>query len=463
MPDGGTPVAVHRHHGVGNLSGMTGDIMTADTVLETEDPPAHRPGSEQRWRSSATDMVAVIGSAVRLLWRHWPVLVSLSFAGMAARGAVTFAAVHVSAYNSVLGLLIFVLVPLVTLIALTLMLRVLRESLPSLRGEDAPKRALDTIGSVLVPFLAVYAAYGYLQDDKSAYYYATWDADQLSSARLPTRLTALAIVVIGVAFLGRMLLDRSAWARDRAWLSIIRAYLEIVWIAVLVTAIDPIQEAVRSWLNDRRVVHGTFTHLDQWGAAGHQVHGALDWIGGLLGSVDTVIAAPVAWLTVGAVVYGREIALRSGIRDRNLVRALTRRWVRLPGLVRRAAMSARDGLDERFGSLIDGLRVVFRAGLLPMLLFCIAFVLVQSTSAWLLMLERWLIGPHPRNTFWVPVGEPLGVLNDAIMWVFLICLLASTIDRVLQALAVPARDVPAASVAVPAQRRPDEEPVLSAE
>jgi hypothetical protein len=447
---------INTEIGVGSLCFMTADALTLDPIA----PPDRRPGNH-RWHSGFVDLTVIVASAFRLLWRHWPVLVALSFAGMALRGGATWVAVTVSAHNSILGMLLFMLVPLGTLIALTLMLRVLRESLRSVRDVPSTQRTFDMAGNVLVPFLAVYAAYGYLNADKEAYAYATWDADWFSSTRTHLHLTTLAIVVIVAAYAGRSLLDRP-WARRHGWLGIVRAYLEIVWIAVLAIVIYPLHDKAMALLESRRVVHGAFIRLDSLGSTGTHIHGVLDWIGSLLSTADTAIATPVAWLTVGAIVYGRELTVEPRKRDRASARALTRRWVRLPKLVRRGVMSLRESVGERFGPLIDGLRVVFRAGLLPMLLFCLVFQVVQATSTWLFLVERALIGPRDLAPVWMRISPPLSAVTDAIAWVALICLLGAATDRVLGRIA-PAAEPDAepsvttddASTAVVAETSPD--------
>src|SRR5688572_24729286 len=117
----------------------------------------------------------VLAGAGSLLVRHWPVLLALSFAGLAARTWLMLAAVRVSRIDGVLGYLVVVLVPITTLVALILMLRAVRVSLPAVRavgqsgGRTGVRALLDHLGSVLVPFLVVYAYSGYLNEDVSDY------------------------------------------------------------------------------------------------------------------------------------------------------------------------------------------------------------------------------------------------------------------------------------------------------
>jgi hypothetical protein len=80
-----------------------------------------------------------------------------------------------------------------------------------------------------------------------------------------------------------------------------------------------------------------------------------------------------------------------------------------------------------------GLRLLVRTGLRPMLLFCLTFLVVQSTDTWLFMVEKWLVGPADLHRLWVPLSDVLVVLNDGVRTVLLAALLAAAVDRVLRA------------------------------
>jgi hypothetical protein len=430
--------------------------------------------SRRPWlrRTAAGDVLAVVRTQISIFVRHWPVLFAVSFAGLGARAFLDYAAVRLNHVNGVVGLLVFILVPITTMAAMIVMLRVLRSSLPWLSTvAETPKggrRTLDAIGSVLIPFLAVYASYGYLQADRSEYYYGTWIADPTGSVGLPDRLSAVLVVAIVAAIGLRWALGRWSWAVRRPWLGIVRAYLEIVWIGIVASVIEPIREAGWSWLTDRRVVHWGVDATHRVGQIGDPVHRAMDWFGGLFSSADTVIAVPIAWLTVGAIVYGRQIVVSDTTgRDARLARKVARRLIRLPRFVRRLIEPIRDGLRERFGPLVDGLRVLTRVGLASMVAFCLLFLLAQTAGVWLFELERALIGPRDLFHFWIPISDPLSVVNDAIQTVLLVCLLAAAADRVLSVQATAATVSPAripeprAAVETPAPPEtttPDETP-----
>jgi hypothetical protein len=424
-------------------------------------------GSGRVWLRGSTirDGLAVVTTGLRVLRRHWPTLLALSLAGEAARAFIEDGAVRLSHVNALAGLLVFILVPIATLCALTLMVWTVRPSLPSLStvligGDSGPRRLLDRVGSVLIPFLAVYASYGYLQEDRSEYAYATWQSDPTGPVSLPTRITVGLIVVVIVAIALRAVLNRWTWATSRGWVGIVRAYLEVTWIGVSASLIGPLKDTATGWLTDRRAVHAGATAVGRVEDLGAPVHHVVSWFGTALGSVDTVILVPLAWLAVGAVIYGRSIDDEEAA-DTRLARAAARRTRRLPRIVRRMLAALERGLTERFGPLINGVRMLLRSGLISMLLFCLLFLVVQTAAVWLFLAERTAIGPRDLMHFWVPVSGPLSVLNDSVQTVALVCLLAGAAERVLDRRASAVRAVFDAPTEphrmIPAPREPAEE------
>jgi hypothetical protein len=409
-------------------------------------------------RAALGDAIAVVSTAARLIVRHWPALVALTLAGFVGRELAMRAAVKTSAVDGVLGFLVLVFAPLATLTALVLMLRVIRSSLPWLKLATAasndqtvvvgsrPRTLLNYLGSALVPFLAVYASYGYLKDDVSEYAYRVFEAEALSDAdifngkkidvldRLPFTFGVVMGAVVVIAVTLRWLLSRFEGKRKLAWLGILGAYIEVLWITIVAWALADFQGTATDWAQDRRAVHwveDTWSRtMDAIGPLATPARGLAGWLSDLFGSVDAVLVVPLAWLAVGAVVYGHRVAAPPP--ENLLLQKASRRWSVVPRPVRRVAGDLTADLRERFGPLVDGLRLVVRAGMAPMLLFCLAFLIAQTASKWLWELERLLIGPQDLNTFWQAVDEPLGILNDLLATVLLVCLLGAAIDRVLR-------------------------------
>lgn len=416
------------------------------------------PGWAALVRSALSDAVAVLATAGRLIVRHWPVLVALCLAGFAARELAMRAAVRTSEVDGVLGFLVLVFAPLATLTALVLMLRVIRSSLPWLRLATAasneqtviagsrPYRLLNYLGSALVPFLAVYASYGYLKEDVGEYGYRVFAAAAFGDAeifsgkqidvlsRLPFTFGATLAVAVLLAVALRWLLTRFAGRPRLGWLGVLGAYVEVLWITIVAWTLAEFQGTATKWAEGRRVVQWVkdtwSTVMDAIGPLAAPVRAATGWLGGVLGSVDAVLVVPLAWLAVGAVVYGHRVAPPPP--ESELVRQASRRWSVIPGPVRRVTGAVTADVRERFGPLVDGLRLVLRAGLAPMLLFCLAFLVAQTAGEWLWELERMLIGPRDINTVWRAVDGPLSLFNDLVSTVLLVCLLGAAIDRVLR-------------------------------
>jgi hypothetical protein len=424
-----------------------------DTLLAGRSIPP-----KDRVRSAVLDAFGVVATAGRLVGRHWPALVSLFLAGYVGRELAMRAAVRTSELDGTLGFLVLVFAPLATLTALVLMLRVTRSSLPWLRMATAdsneqtvvagsrPHSLLNYLGSALVPFLAVYASYGYLKQDVSDYGYRVFAAAVFGDAeifngkkidvlsRLPFTFGAVlgAVVVIAVAL--RWLLSRFEGRPRLAWLGILGAYVEVLWITIVAWTLADFQDTATGWARERRAVHWAedswSATMDAIGPLATPTREVAAWLGGLLGSVDAVLVVPLAWLAVGAVVYGHRVAPPPPAGE--LLRAASRRWSIVPAPLRRVGGALTSDLRERFGPLVDGLRLVVRAGLAPMLLFCVAFLIAQTASKWLWELERLLIGAQDVPTVWLAIDEPLGVFNDLVATVLLVCLLGAAIDRVLR-------------------------------
>ncbi|HEY2790737.1 MAG TPA: hypothetical protein VGJ28_00170, partial [Micromonosporaceae bacterium] len=291
----------------------------------------------------------------------------------------------------------------------------------------------------LIPFLAVYEASGNLHNDLYNYVYSVWRVDPFdSSTGIPDRLNVLVAVIIVVAIGLRTALSRWNLAERHAGFGILAAYLEVIWITVAASLIA----WSWGWLSDRRFVQWWLDGVHRIDRLGAPVHHVMDWLSTLIGSADVVIALPIAWLTIAAIVYGQQISTAPSTREVRLARAMARRTLRLPRIIRRAIDSLRDSLLDRFGPLLMALRVVVRAGLAPMLLFCLLFMIVHTAAVWLFVVERAMIGPHDLHTFWMPLSDPLSDLNNVVGTVLLSCLIGAVVDRVLatQPVAKPAAE-----------------------
>jgi hypothetical protein len=225
-------------------------VLTVTDIPSLPATPAvvETPAPSHGFAWSVRQPAAVLGTVGALLLRHWPVLLALIFVGFAARRGLVVVAVQASKLDGVFGFLVFALVPVAVMTSLVLMLRVLSRSLPvaTAGGEPGARfRALAHVASVLLPFIAVYASYGYFEADRNHYIYEVFRDEQFDNAdvftdpaavnvdeRLPFELSTTLVVVALTAVVLRFVLGLRA---DRlwSWVGFVRAYLEVLSITVV--------------------------------------------------------------------------------------------------------------------------------------------------------------------------------------------------------------------------------------
>jgi len=385
-------------------------------------------------RNTVRLSLGVLWHAVVLLGRHWPMLLAVSFFGGAAHGVLLWSAVRASRVTTAFGVLVLVLVPLSLLVALVLMLRVLRPSLPYVNrfagGGGGDQRGLLTvIGSVAVPLLAIYVTYDFMKDDFSAFAYEVWrDTDTGRTVdRLPFSPTVSVIGIVVIAVVLRYLFGYVHVPVLRSLILPLSAYVEVVWLATLAMVGNVLKGQGWDWLDSRKVGEWWHTYWDHITPVLQPVRLILE---GFWHDTHLVVLAPIAWLAVGAVVYGRQLPEPKLTDERTATSAI--RWARrLPRPIGFLTTSFGSAVYKGFAPLINGLRMLGRAGLRPMLVFCVAFVILQFVRIAMWEIERLLLGPHDLQEFWMPLSYFTAPVNTAIYYVFVVCLVAAATDRIL--------------------------------
>jgi hypothetical protein len=417
-------------------------------------------------RDAVTGLFAVVVAGARLWLRHWPVLLSIALLGAAGRMGAIWAATVISNHNNTLGVLVLVLAPLASVTAIVMMLYSLRDSLPHIAsaaaGTDSAeppvrrRRLLDLLASVLVPFLAVYASYGLLKEDTDRYVNATVADEFLNNANLlyhpghaidtsrfvfATGWLAVAIVVGAIVF--RFALDKLEPLKGRVGVSLVGAYVEVLWLTTLAAHLTLYKDQIWNWAESRRGIEmfaGWWLDLmGRIGPLANPVDFATNWLFGLLGNFDAIVVVPVSWLTVGAVVYGYSLVAEPEeaveLDEAELAAEERRRLgvlARVPRPVRRWSGELTSDLRERFAGLVSGLRQLAVAGLAPMLIFGLAFLASARLEDGLNLLARALIGPQQVDT-WLAFSPHVVTLTRSIGLTVTMCLLAAAVDRVLAA------------------------------
>jgi hypothetical protein len=424
----------------GRRTAGRGTVMGLGTLVTVGSP-----------REFVRDAASVFIEAARLLFRHWPVLLSLALAGMAFRGAALWAAVEVSDHVTWLGHGLVIFAPLGFLVAMITMLRLLRHDLPNLArvsSSTAPadattgreRRLIDVVTSMVVPFFAVYVSAGLLTQDVAHFineagvaelnqidFYGTGAGPDFS------RVFINSVYLVAGLILAAWVLRFGLGHAEKRWkflgFAILGALVEVYWSANVAGYIDGEKAAVKEWLQNRVAVawitesyHAVLAHL---GPLAHPVDTVTSWVLGLLGSIDAVVIIPLAWITVGAVVLGHKLAPAPRFEHPWLSRANV-----VPKPLSRAVGGLTDDVASRFTAFFNGLRLMARAGLMPMLLFGLASVLAMRVPYLVSVAWRAAVGPVDSDTYvaWAPIE---GAIENALMLTVLAVVLAAGVDRML--------------------------------
>lgn len=433
--------------------------------------------------------LAIVWQAVRLLLAHWPVLVVVLLLGAAARELALWGSFELSKVSPVAATITVALAPLASVIALIVALRVLMPSLGSVAGDEARMplpRQLVVVGSALVPFLAVYAAQGYLRKDSRRFvnevtvdefnstdFFAGETMDERTWAGASWVVT---VAIIVIALVLRWGLDRWGLAQRHWGFGFLAGWLEALWLLTIAKAFSSEWGRVWEWILDRRGVHwlveGYETVVRVLGPVGAAVDGVVGWLLGIAGRLDTLVVVPLAWLTVGAIVYGRELGKPAAapdlgdVRERVVgsiederVRRRLERLRRRAELARQRAEAVRartsivpawlrewlaqpvTSVTGRFSSLGKGLLTLVRAGLIPMVTLCLVLLAGRRVGSLVADLARAVIGP--LDPAWgVAISPMIDVVLMASNTLIMVVLIAAAVDRFL---ARPAQEIRAES------------------
>jgi len=396
-----------------------------------------------------TDVLAVLRTAGRLLWRHWPVLLALYLGAILARYGVIEVAGWVGSYSAVAGSLLLPVAILVRLIALVAMFLVLRDGMRQLRAisplpTDPRARRREFFDALMVgilPFFAFYAAWGYLREDAVDYSSRVLELvtgrlfdDEVVGDGLSGEITVtpLTIAIVVVAFALRWLLKRY---RDRLprWFGVFAAYLEAVWVYFAAVVISTIIGSISSWVATRQGM----VWLGDLRAAIESVFLPLAWVWEasewLLGEVGGIILLPIAWLTIAGVLYGQAVepaALSTDELGGDVGRRVRRRYQSLPGRLRARLADIWSDLISRFTPIGNALVLMWRAG--PVLIG--GFVLLYTLLLWLQGVVAWAIprafGPHDSQ-FWFINDQLIFLIAPVLIEPVRIALVAGGYDGVI--------------------------------
>ncbi len=397
-------------------------------------------------------MITTLG---RVLVQHWPALLAWFLAGRLVHYVLLIAAAYAGSWSSTAGLLVLPLAILARLISLVAMFLVVRDALRELSAvapappTPAERRTtfLNTLLASILPFFAIYAAWGMLKDDFDSY---SLRALSLSSGRALQQVVeggtaersseiatlvgfnVLTVSIVIITFAGRW-----AWKKWPTKLpapfSAVAVYFEAVWVLLSVALVSDALGFVNGWI-DTRVGLQWIGQVRDWVDAQlvpvSWVWNGIEWF---IGEVAGLTVQPLAWLAIAGVIYGQAIAAEKPTIEHELFRRVNKQYERVPSLLRRMLGNLASEFTSRFKPIGDAVVLMWRAG--PVLIgsYVLGYTLVlaghDALGYWI---SRW-IGPHDLP-FWQTISVTLFLGIAIVIEPLRIALVSAAYDTSLGAL-----------------------------
>lgn len=386
-----------------------------------------------------------VGGA-RVLATHWPQLVVLFLLGWAGRMGFLWLATWVSNWSATLALFVVPLAPMCTLLSMVLMMRALTPSLSAFQGMLEPatpaerfRGDLTVAAQVLLPFLAVYASAGLLTQDVRVFLVDAF-ADESANANWSTmdfsRTTyaqgwGLVAMIVGALVIRKLITVKELSKKSLGWAGF-ATYLEVLWMVSLAHSFTSQLEELNQWVQTRRVVAGLVDGYERavevaraWGGWATSI---LDSVTGFIGSLGSLVIVPVAWLAIGAAVYGHQ--LKSSVLKVETAEEINARQKKLPPIKRVAARAA-EPVATPVRNAMRALAKIASAGVIPMVLFCVAFAIAMQVQTIVAQGMRLLFGPgsSARNF----ALEPYAIMVErGVYFLLALTLLAVAVNVVVE-------------------------------
>ncbi|MDO4783886.1 MAG: hypothetical protein Q3997_02200 [Propionibacteriaceae bacterium] len=397
------------------------------------------------------DLVRVPWDALRLFGRHWPTLIAVCALGLALRHGFLWAAVLSTNLHPTAGALLLPLAPIAMMVAIVVMLYAVRPSLEGLGVIDQQDEVSihRRIIAVLLPFLAVYASQGFLTEDRRSFFYEIVYNEylvgepfrpNLERLSVATGWVAIALVIVALV-IRKLLIGFELTGKNGLWGSL-AVYVEVLWMMLAAGLLTGLvkdltgwvesRQAWRWWIGLRDTVHSYV------GPVGDLLQATAGAIGKVFSSAGSLIVVPVAWLSIGALVYGTKLAEDAkprralpveeapvGRRERVMREARVR--------AKAAAMNVVSPVTDPVKTAWTAFRKIAVAGVGPMVMFCLVFVLAQQLTVGVAWAAHWIVGPQ-QDMLMIAL-EPYAIAVERLVYLTaMTVLLAAAVNRVVVSL-----------------------------
>ncbi len=344
----------------------------------------------------------------------------------------------------VLVMFLFTLVVMTSLATTVGMLYVVREALVETQarraGGEAKESLLNALNRTALVFAGIYMTWGFVADDAREF------AD-IDLMRQPDRIFIDAGtgqdsgVMVGlvsldpkvslgtmiVAYAVKWYFGRRHEAGEGRFSGMLATFGELAFAFYGLNAVAAAVGARSDWIGDRSAVAAWH---DLTARAEESVPGwkpASEWLGGVWPHVIEALAIPLAWLTVGILVYGAYAEdTRTTIRGTRLEQAAAH-LERTHDWTRRTLIKLSDGWTARWIPLLNSLRLTARGGAPLFGLFALCYVGLHIGGDYLTRAGRYLtVSEEPY--MWFVTGEPIVFVTDLVVTLVTMCLIAATFD-----------------------------------
>lgn len=397
-------------------------------------------------------MIVLLATVGRVLLARWPALLAWYLGGALLHHFGIIGAAYAGAVSAAIGFLLLPLAILVKLIAFVAMFLVVRDRLRELQtiapvpntGSERRRTFILTLLASILPFFAIYTAWGFLRDDVDAYSGRAlavrsgleWvavvdgtgplagDAVTTLSVSIPTMFTIVA------AFSARWAFKRFGKKLPK-WTTLLAVYFEAVWVFFSLYLISDGFRALGAWV-DSRVAMVWLADIRAW--IGEQlvpVAWIWDGIVMLAANLGGILIQPLAWLAIAGVIYGQAIEAEKPGFQKRLSESAHKRMSKLPATIARWLGELAKEFTSRFRPIVDAVVLMWRAGPVLIASYVLVYTIVLALDPALQLLLSRVIGPHALDTFWRPYGGAIFLLVPLVLEPLRIAIVSGAYDATL--------------------------------
>lgn len=344
---------------------------------------------------------------------------------------------------------------------------ILQPSMEFFGGESRFKRldrvTLLTIGSLFVPFLAVYVSHGLLRDDLSSLHYAAVTVEAATTAKdynfsrvfLEDGWLAFGFVITVIAL--RKIISVAKISEKFFSAAMLAAYFEVLWMSSASVNLKLTYTSIKSWVLTRKGVGDLwerFNEFRDWVVSHTWIIGDfLGWIWDHAGALANFVIVPFSWLTICAVVFNTSLTIERH-DDSSRAKAISvpqlanksatpedgrRLWAQYGRRYTRAAYgSTKELLDYAAQPVLGPFRNAWRnfktltpAGAIPMLIFCFAFMATASVELGVVQIARAALKPLALDTLTAAIEPYIMAVARTAYFLVAIPLVIAAVDRFL--------------------------------